>query len=101
MQRQSVPSRDFPVRLLQSGTLKTYDAGQLIATRNEDQSLIRFILSGEAQVLVLDHQNQEISVDTLQAGDMFGFADGPEASHFHAQNCLTRTTTVRGLGGAA
>ncbi len=71
MERPMEPSRDFPVQLLESGRTRTYQAGDFIATPDETEKLVRFVLSGEARVVILDNESQEITVDHLRAGEMF------------------------------
>jgi transcriptional regulator with AAA-type ATPase domain/polyferredoxin len=76
MQPQTGPCKDFPVQLLQSGTVRTYEAGQFISKPDRPDEVVRVVLSGQAHLLVLDSENQEIVVDTLGSGDIFGFTNG-------------------------
>ncbi len=71
MERPMDPPGDFPVQLLKSGRTRTYRAGDCITPTDQTNRLIWFVLSGEARVVILDHDNQEITVDLLRAGEMF------------------------------
>lgn len=75
MQPHAVPSCDFPIQLFQSGHVKKCDAGQTIASPDRHEDLIRFVLSGEVQVIVLDPENREIILDTLRPGDIWSTND--------------------------
>ena len=62
------------VRLLvkEKGTLQEYSPGDTLMGPGDSGDRIRFLISGEASVMLRDGDAQEIAVDVLRPGDMFG-----------------------------
>jgi len=62
------------VRLLvkEKGTLREYSSGDTLMAPGDIGDRIRFLVSGEASVMFRDGDAQEIAVDVLRPGDMFG-----------------------------
>jgi CRP-like cAMP-binding protein len=62
------------VRLLvkEKGTLKEYSPGDTLMAPGDIGDRIRFLISGEASVMLRDGDAQEIAVDVIRPGDMFG-----------------------------
>jgi transcriptional regulator with AAA-type ATPase domain/polyferredoxin len=52
--------------------LKEYSAGDLIMGPDHDSGRICFLVSGEASLVLRDHDKERIAVDSLGAGDIFG-----------------------------
>ncbi|MBI5248356.1 MAG: cyclic nucleotide-binding domain-containing protein, partial [Desulfomonile tiedjei] len=74
------PSTD-PLRILpdgvrqavrEKGALREYSAGDLMMAPCDNGDLIRFLVSGEASVMLRDGDEQALTVESLQPGDIFG-----------------------------
>jgi CRP-like cAMP-binding protein len=74
------PSTD-PLRILpdglrqavrEKGILREYSAGDLMMGPNDNGDLIRFLISGEASVMLRDSGEQALTFESLQPGDIFG-----------------------------
>lgn len=74
------PSTD-PLRLLpdgvrqsvrEKGILRDYSPGDLMMAPGDNGDLIRFLVSGEASVMLRDGDEQALSVESLEPGDIFG-----------------------------
>lgn len=58
--------------VLEKEILRLYRSGEQIMGASNWGEQIRFIVSGEASLVLLDDENEKISVDTLGPGDIFG-----------------------------
>jgi DNA-binding NtrC family response regulator/polyferredoxin len=52
--------------------LRDYSAGDLIIGPNHGSGRICFLVSGEASLVLRDHDKERLAVDSLGAGDIFG-----------------------------
>jgi transcriptional regulator with AAA-type ATPase domain/polyferredoxin len=73
--------------LCERGDFRKYSPGQIVLGEADPGRLIRFLISGQASLMMKDGSDQEIVVDTLQPGDIFGeisFLTGsPSPSNTH------------------
>ncbi len=60
------------IYLREHGEVKQYSSGDTLVAAGDEGDRIRFLLSGEASVLLKDQKDEEIAIDTLRPGDMFG-----------------------------
>lgn len=58
--------------LKERGTLRRYGPGEVLMAPGDDGRVVRFLLTGEAHVVMAADDDSEISLDTLATGDMFG-----------------------------
>jgi transcriptional regulator with AAA-type ATPase domain/polyferredoxin len=56
----------------EKGVLKEYSPGDIVMAPGDKGDRVRFLVSGEASVLLREGEDQEISVDILRPGDIFG-----------------------------
>lgn len=58
--------------LCEKGAFRKFSSGRIILAAGDKGELIRFLITGQASLLVQDGSDQEIAVDTLKPGDIFG-----------------------------
>jgi transcriptional regulator with AAA-type ATPase domain len=58
--------------ILQKGSLKKYPRDAVIAEAGDPGDTIRFLISGQALIMVREEGGQDIPVETIQPGDMIG-----------------------------
>lgn len=63
---------DVRLLLKQKAVLQEYGQGATLMAPGDSGDRIRFLISGEASVMLRDGDSQEIAVDSLGPGDMFG-----------------------------
>jgi transcriptional regulator with AAA-type ATPase domain/polyferredoxin len=69
--REDLP-QELMRSLLNKGMIFEYEPGDLIAGLGEEGDSIRFLVSGQARVVMVDGEDLEITVDVLGPWDMFG-----------------------------
>ena len=58
--------------LCEKGEFRKFSSGRTILAAGDKGEVIRFLITGQASLLVKDGSDQEITVDTLKPGDIFG-----------------------------
>ncbi|MBM4328129.1 MAG: cyclic nucleotide-binding domain-containing protein [Deltaproteobacteria bacterium] len=56
----------------EKGEILDYRPGDAIVAPGDTGDRIRFLMSGQASVMLRDEEDQEVAVDSLQRGDIFG-----------------------------